>query len=73
MDLPFTMENIKSDITNLDDFCQNPPQDIRTLFCIGWNLLNQSTIDTYPDRLRSISQSIQEILERNGATFNTET
>jgi len=70
--LPFTISNPETEITDLDDFQQNPPQDIRTLFYVGWDLLNQSTVDTYSEHLRSINQIVQETLERNSATFNTE-
>jgi len=71
--LPFDVPNLDTEITSLDDFQQNPPEDIRTLFHVGWEFMNQSTIDTYSEQLRAINHTIQETLERNRATFNADT
>jgi hypothetical protein len=70
--LPFQTPKLETEISSLDDFKKNSPKDIQTLFHVGWTLLNQSNVDTYSEQLRTINQTIQGILERNSATFNTE-
>jgi len=72
--LPFTIDagNLTTDIENIDEFVASPPDDQRKLYHIGWTLLNGSNADTYSDDFKRINLAIQETLERNSATFNTQ-
>ncbi|MHA1389693.1 MAG: hypothetical protein ACTSR9_14790 [Candidatus Thorarchaeota archaeon] len=63
--------NFETEISSVSEFKKNPPENLQKLFHVGWNLLNQSDIETYDEWARSINSTIQKTLERNRSSFNT--
>jgi hypothetical protein len=73
--LPFSVEheNLDTDIEKIEEFVDDPPQDIRNLYHAGWTLLNSSSRDTYSKDFTKINHAIQETLERGSSAINTKT
>ncbi len=73
--LPFITKpnSLVTDIESVNEFVNAPPANLQKLFHVGWMLLNTSDMKTYSDEFNSINSTIQESLERNYATFNTQT